>query len=80
MYGIEKKLALPVPPLGRGEDTATPGASRGERLPSTLKEAVARFARKESVAREVFGDAFVDHFAGTRAHEIRLWEETVTDW
>lgn len=36
--------------------------------------------RPESVAREVFGDDFVEHFAGTREHEIRLWDEAVTDW
>ena len=29
---------------------------------------------------EVFGDDFVEHFAGTREHEIRLWDEAVTDW
>jgi glutamine synthetase len=45
-----------------------------------LKDATAQFARKESVAREVFGDDFVDHFAGTREHEVRLWDEAVTDW
>ena len=38
------------------------------------------FMRKDSVAREVFGDEFVDHFGGTREHEVRLWEEAVTDW
>ena len=32
------------------------------------------------MAREVFGDDFVDHFAGTREHEVRLWDEAVTDW
>ena len=45
-----------------------------------LKEAIATFSRPESVAREIFGDEFVDHFAGTREHEVRLFEEAVTDW
>jgi glutamine synthetase len=35
---------------------------------------------KDSVAREAFGDEFVEHFGGTREHEIRLWDEAVTDW
>ncbi|KAB8232049.1 glutamine synthetase family protein [Aspergillus alliaceus] len=53
---------------------------KGVRLAKSLKEAVAAFTRKDSVAREVFGDTFVDHFGGTREHEVRLWEEAVTDW
>ncbi|KAK2802301.1 hypothetical protein FQN51_004590 [Onygenales sp. PD_10] len=77
--GVEKKLALPIPPLARGEDVGG-SSDKGVRLAKSLKEAVEVFARKESVAREVFGDAFVDHFAGTREHEIRLWDEAVTDW
>ncbi|KZF20789.1 glutamine synthetase/guanido kinase [Xylona heveae TC161] len=77
--GVEKKLELKLPPLGKGEDVG--GTSdQGVRLAKSLKEATQRFMRKESVAREVFGDDFVDHFGGTREHEIRLWDEAVTDW
>lgn len=36
--------------------------------------------RPNSIAREVFGDDFVDHFGGTRQHEVRLWNEAVTNW
>ena len=77
--GIEKKLEIPIPPLGKGQDVGG-SADKGQRLAKSLKEATGRFARKESIAREVFGDEFVDHFAGTREHEIRLWDEAVTDW
>jgi glutamine synthetase len=77
--GIEKKMEIPIPPLGKGEDTGG-SADKGQRLARNLKEATERFARQGSVAREVFGDEFVEHFAGTREHEIRLWEEAVTDW
>jgi glutamine synthetase len=77
--GVEKKLEIPVPPLSKGEDMG--GASdQGVRLAKTLKEATVAFMRKDSVAREVFGDKFVDHFGGTREHEVHLWEEAVTDW
>ena len=77
--GVEKKMEIPVPPLGKGQDVG--GAEdKGERLAKSLKEATERFKRKGSVAREVFGDDFVDHFAGTREHEVRLWDEAVTDW
>lgn len=77
--GVEKKLKIPVPPLGKGEDVGG-SADKGARLARSLSEATERFMRKESVAREVFGDAFVDHFGGTREHEIRMWDEAVTDW
>lgn len=77
--GVQKKLEIPVPPLGKGEDVG--GASdHGERLAKNLGAATERMMRKGSVAREVFGDDFVEHFGGTREHEVRLWEETVTDW
>jgi len=77
--GVEKKLEIKLPPLGKGEEVGS-ATDKGLRLARSLKEATERFARKESVAREVFGDDFVDHFAGTREHEIRLWDEAVTDW
>jgi glutamine synthetase len=35
---------------------------------------------KSSIAREVLGDDFVDHFAGTRQHELQQFEEAITDW
>ena len=77
--GIEKELEIPVAPLDKGQDVG--GAlDAGERLPKSLKDATARFAAPGSVARECFGDEFVDHFAGTREHEVKLWDEAVTDW
>jgi len=73
--GIEKELKIPTAPLGKGQ-----GTDANERLARNLSEAVDRMVQKGSVAREVLGDVFVDHFAGTRAHEIRVWEKAVTDW
>ncbi|CAI4211242.1 unnamed protein product [Parascedosporium putredinis] len=77
--GVEKKLAIPCPPLGKGEDVGGQ-SDAGERLARSLHAATERFMSKGSVAREVFGDDFVEHFGGTREHEIRLWNEAVTDW
>ncbi|RSM09825.1 hypothetical protein CEP52_003915 [Fusarium oligoseptatum] len=77
--GVEKKLEIPTPPLAMGQDVGGE-ADRGERLAKSLKEATARFMAKGSIAREVFGDDFVEHFGGTREHEIRLFDEAVTDW
>lgn len=77
--GVEKKMEIKLPPLGKGEDVGS-GADQGERLAKNLKEATDKFMEKDSIAREVFGDDFVEHFGGTRRHEIRLWDEAVTDW
>ena len=77
--GVEKKMAIKVPPLGKGDNVGS-ASDQGERLAKSLKEATVRFMRKGSVAREVFGDEFVEHYGGTREHEIRLWDEAVTDW
>jgi glutamine synthetase len=77
--GVERKLEIPCPPLAAGQDVGG-DADKGERLAKSLKEATARFMRPESVAREVLGDAFVDHFGGTRENEVRLFDEAVTDW
>ncbi|KAG8528749.1 uncharacterized protein KY384_006436 [Bacidia gigantensis] len=67
--GVEKKMAIKTPPLGKGEDVG--GASdQGLRLAKSLKEATTQMMREGSVAREVFGNDFVEHFGGTREHEI----------
>lgn len=71
-----KKLTINIPPL------AASAASdlKGERLPKSLAHATERFMTESSIAREVLGDEFVDHFGGTRQHELRQYEEAITDW
>jgi glutamine synthetase len=49
-------------------------------LPLSLEAATAKMVRPDSIAREIFGDEFVDHFGGTREHEIKLWNAAVTNW
>ena len=39
-----------------------------------------RIFRRSDIARDWFGDAFVDHFAATREWEWRQWQDAVTDW
>ena len=77
--GVDRKLKVPIPPLGKGEEVGSE-ADKGQRLAKSLKEATERFMADDSVARDVFGDEFVEHFGGTREHEVRLWDEAVTDW
>jgi len=75
LRGVEKKMKVTIPPLGKSEESGD-----GERLAKNLGEAVQKMVAKNSVARELFGNTFVDHFAGTRQHELQLWEQAVTDW
>jgi glutamine synthetase len=48
-------------------------------LPGTLWEAAQRF-KASSVARDLFGEAFVAHYAATREWEERQFRRHVTDW
>src|SRR5450432_973721 len=75
LHGIQNKLRLPAGPLS-GSGYADPGAPV---LPGNLHEATIRFEKSE-LARELFGGAFVDHFASTRAWEWRQFGKAVTDW
>jgi glutamine synthetase len=72
--GIEEALTLDQAPVeGSAYDTEGPSYAR------TLDEATERFAQS-AVARDLFGDEFVDHFAATRRWEWRQSLQAVTDW
>ncbi len=75
LYGIKNKLKLKVPAtIGNGYADKGNGI-----LPRNLWEATQ--AMKESaVAKELFGDAFVQHFTATREWEWRQFAKVVTDW
>ncbi|THU85647.1 glutamine synthetase/guanido kinase [Dendrothele bispora CBS 962.96] len=81
LRGIEKKLKIPIPPMGQltMEDKKNGKISM---LPTSLESATSRMMRPDSIAREpgMFGDVFVEHFGGTREHEVKLWNEAVTNW
>ena len=56
-----------------------------EKLPA--KRAVAAHAdrsrqrlRRSKAARDLFGDAFVEHYAATREWEEREFRRAITDW
>ena len=73
--GIEKGLKLTTPPI-----TGTNAGAEGiARAPRTLAETT-RALRDSRIARDWFGDAFVEHFAATREWEWRQWLDAVTDW
>ena len=75
LYGIRKGLQLkdkPVEGSAYMHETA-PG------LPRNLFEAATRM-HDSKLAREVFGDTFIDHFAATRIWEWRQFQDSVTNW
>ncbi len=75
LHGVEKGLKLTTPPI-----TGTnQGADDIPRAPRTLIETT-RIFKGSDLARDWFGDAFVDHFAATREWEWRQWQDAVTDW
>jgi len=75
LNGIEKGMKLTAKPI-----TGTnQGAENIPRAPRTLIETT-RIFKESKVARDWFGDDFVDHFAATREWEWRQWLDAVTDW
>jgi glutamine synthetase len=73
--GIEKGLKLTTKPI-----TGTnQGAENVPRAPRTLIETT-RIFKDSRIARDWFGDDFVDHYAATREWEWRQWLDAVTDW
>ena len=75
LYGIQKGLKLKDAPLSG--DSAR--AAKIPRLPRNLKDAVENLKRSK-IARELFGEEFVDHYARTREWEWRQFQDAVTDW
>jgi glutamine synthetase len=75
LHGVEKNLKLTTKPI-QGTNV---GAENVPRAPRTLIETTRNF-RNSRVARDWFGDDFVEHFAATREWEWRQWLDAVTDW
>jgi len=75
LYGIKNKLALRIAATeGNGYEDKKNGV-----LPKNLWEA-AQAMKTSAIAKELFGDAFVQHFTGTREWEWRQFSKVVTDW
>jgi len=75
MHGVEKGLKLTAPPItGTNE-----GSENVPRAPRSLLRTTHTF-KESAIARDWFGDTFVDHFAATRYWEHRQWQDAVTDW
>ena len=72
---IQQGLKLAAPPI-----TGTnQGAEHIPRAPRSLIRTTHAF-KQSAIARDWFGDTFVEHFAATREWEHRQWRDAVTDW
>jgi glutamine synthetase len=74
LHGIERRLSCPEPAVGNAYD-----ASEAPRLPRSLPEALELF-RESAVAREYFGDTFVEQYVRMRAWDVERFRSAVTDW
>ena len=75
LYGIKKKLKLTQPmTIGNGYRDFANGV-----LPNTL-QAATQSMKDSTLARDLLGNQFVDHFVATREWEWRQHLKVVTDW
>ncbi|HEY4148142.1 MAG TPA: glutamine synthetase family protein [Chitinophagaceae bacterium] len=75
LYGIRNKLKLSIPPTtGSGYADTKNGL-----LPKNLWEAT-QAMKQSSIARDLFGEGFTEHFIATREWEWRQFSKAVTDW
>ena len=75
LYGIKHKLELNIEPTtGNGYQDIKNG-----RLASNLHDA-AILMKNSPIAKELFGEAFVEHYTQTRLWEHRQFAKSVTDW
>lgn len=74
LYGIKNKLKLQPQTVGNGYRDEQYGV-----LPRNLWEATQNM-KNSDVAKEIFGEEFVDHFTRTREWEWRQFAAEVTDW
>jgi glutamine synthetase len=76
LWGIEQQCEPGPPTSGNAYDAKTDAALQ---LPQTLTEAASRL-RQSTAARELFGDAFVEHYAYSREWEDQQQRKAVTNW
>ena len=76
LYGIMNEWEPEEQVKGSSYDQEHPAYLK---LPTTLWDAAQRL-KASKAARELFGDAFVDHFAASREWEEREYREHVSDW
>ncbi|MCF6224294.1 MAG: glutamine synthetase family protein [Flavobacteriaceae bacterium] len=76
IWGIENKIEPTKPIQGNAYDVSM---SKEFLLPRNLSQAAMQF-KSSAVARDLFGDTFVDHYAHTRLWEDDQQHAAITDW
>ena len=76
LWGVENRIEPDKPIEGNSYARKHPAKRQ---LPRTLWDAAQRL-KASKPARELFGDAFVDHYAATREWEEREFRKAITDW
>jgi glutamine synthetase len=76
LWGIENKVDPGEPIAGNSYEKKHPAKWQ---LPRTLMESAGRL-KASKAARELFGDAFVDHYSATREWEEREFRKAITEW
>jgi glutamine synthetase len=75
LYGIKHKLSLDIEPT-QGNEYENEST---QQLPKTLDEATQQM-KSSDISKELFGEAFTQHFIKTREWEWRQFVKNVTDW
>lgn len=78
LQGISEELNLGDAVTGNAYDIQDQLPSEMQ-LPGNLKDAT-RDLEQSQVAREIFGEEFVNHFVASRDWEVREYERHVNDW
>jgi glutamine synthetase len=76
LWGIEHRIEPDAAVTGNAYDRTFPAKRQ---LPRTLSEA-AEWLGKSKAASELFGKAFVEHYAASRDWEEREFRRAITDW
>ncbi len=75
LYGIQHRMKLAQPAsVGNGYQDISNG-----RFPNSLAAATT-IMKESSVAKELLGKTFVQHFTETREWEVKQFAKSVTDW
>lgn len=72
IWGIENKVEARQPAQGNADIT-------NYKLPNSLDEAV-RLFKKSKIAKELFGEVFVDHYSYTREWEVTQYAKHISRW
>jgi len=76
LWGIKNKIEPNSPIKGNAYDVQLPEEYS---FPKHLHSAAERL-KNSKIAREIFGDTFVEHYSYTREHEANEQLKAITDW